>query len=265
MRAELAGELNEKIQALNQESDVKECKWYKLESAKSRFAIQKILTLCLEYTDTERLRIDVLVWDSDDSRHKVIGRDDNKNLMNMYIQLLRNVIVKRWRGSGVWQIFPDQNSIIDWVHVRNILRNTDVYSDDSESFLDRTWNQSKSLHSIVSIEEADSKLTGLCQAIDIFSGMSIFSFEKKVAFTEWRKRNSPQQELFPSQKIELSNKDNEQSTVMNYCLEQAESKNIRIHFDPNIGLVTKDPNQVINVWLYSPQAPYDKAPTRGNC
>jgi len=264
MRAELAEEINGKIQILNQESDVKECKWYKLESAKNRFAIQKIIDLCLEYADIDRLRIDVLVWDSEDSRHKVIGRDDNKNLMNMYIQLLKNVIVKRWKGSGVWQIFPDQNSIIDWVHVRNILRKIDLYDDDSDSYLDRTWNQFKSLHSIVSVEEADSKLTGLCQAIDIFTGMSVFSFEKREAFTEWGKRKSPQQELFPTEKIELSNKDNEQSTVLNYCLEQMATKNINIRFENNSGLVTKDPNQVVNVWFYTPQTLSDKAPIRDN-
>lgn len=264
MRAELAGELNKKIQILNNLSKVKECKWYKIKTAKDRFAAEKIIELCLKFAEPERLRIDVLVWDSNDSRHEVIGRDDNKNLMNMYIQLLKNVIIKRWKGNGVWQIFPDQNSIIDWIHVRNILRKIDLYDDDSDSYLDRAWNQFKSLHSIVSVEETDSKLTGLCQAIDIFTGMSVFSFEKREAFAQWRKSKSPQQELFPTDKIELSNKDNEQSTVLNYCLEQTTTINIRIHFDNNSGLVTKNPNQVVNVWFYTPQTLSDKAPIRGN-
>lgn len=264
MRAELAEELNRKIQILNQESDVKECKWYKLESAKNRFAIQKIIDLCLEYADIDRLRIDVLVWDSEDSRHKVIGRDENKNLMNLYIQLLKNVILRRWKGNGVWQLFPDQNSIIDWVHVRNILRKIDIYNDDSESILDRTWNRFKSLHSIVSIEEADSKITGLCQAIDIFTGMSVFSFEKTKAYLEWCRKTSNQPPLFSLENIKLSNKDIEQSSMLNYFLEQAATKNIRFHFENNSGLVTKDPNQVVNVWFYTPQTLSDKAPIRDN-
>lgn len=264
MRAELAGEINGKIQALNQESDVKECKWYKLDSAKYRFAIQKIINLCLEYADINRLRIDVLVWDSEDSRHKVIGRDENKNLMNMYIQLLKNVIVKRWKGHGVWQLFPDNNRIIDWHHAHNILKNIDAYNDDSEGLINKKWHQFKSLHSITSIEQTDSKLTGLCQAIDIFTGMAVFSSEKRKVYVEWSRQTSDQLPLFSIENIKLSNKDIEQSGMLNYFLDQAATKNIKIHFDNNSGLVNKDPNQVINVWLYSPQASYDKAPVRDN-
>lgn len=264
MRAKFAGELNEKIQALNEESDVKECKWYKLESAKYRFAIEKIINLCLEYADIDRMRIDVLVWDSEDSRHKVIGRDENKNLMNMYIQLLKNVIIKRWKGNGVWQIFPDKNTVIDWHHVHNILKKIDAYNDDSEALLDKKWHQFKSLHSITNIEQTDSKLTGLCQAIDIFTGMGVFSFEKRLIYLDWCNKTSNQLHLFSMENIKLSNKNCEQSSMLSHLIKQAATKNIRIQFEKNLGLVNKDPNQVINFWLYSPQASYDKAPIRDN-
>lgn len=260
LRAELALEINEKIQALNQQSDVQECKWYRLKTAKDRFAIQKVVELCLEYADSERLRIDVLVWDSKDNRHKVIGRDDNKNLMNMYIQLLKNVIVKRWKGNGVWQIFPDRNTIIDWHHVLNILRKIDAYSNDADLLLDKEWNQFRSLHSTVSIEEADSKLTGLCQAIDIFAGMGVFSYEKKDMFNDWKYSKSPQQELFALERNKLSKKDCEQSTLLDYFLQMAATTQIK--FDITNGLKSKDPNQVINFWFYIPQRPSDKAPIR---
>jgi len=259
---ELAGELNEKIQMLNKQSDVKECKWYNLESAKDRFAIQKVINLCLEYADSEQFRIDVLVWDSEDSRHKVIGRDENKNLMNMYIQLLKNVIVRRWKGNGVWQIFPDTNTVIDWAHLLNILRKIDAYNDDSDLMLDKAWNQFRSMHSIVSIEQTDSKFTGLCQAIDIFTGMSVFSFEKRKVFNEWCRNHSYQSLLFSEEEFKLSNKDIEQSTMLKYFLDKASTKNVKTYFDSSIGLVTKDPNQVINIWLYFPKRLSDKVPTR---
>ena len=52
------------------------------------FAIKAVLE--------KSIRIDSLMWDIDDSRHKISGRDDTANLCRMYHHLLRNVFLERW-------------------------------------------------------------------------------------------------------------------------------------------------------------------------
>lgn len=260
LTANLAVELNDRIQELNLESDVRECKWMKLRNAKYRFAIQKIVNLCLDYAKPNQLRIDVLIWDSHDSRHDIKGRDDNKNLQNMYVQLLKNVIYKRWNNGGLWLIFPDENSIIDWVHVHNILSNYYSYNNDPQNLLDDNWEQNRPQHRIYKIVEADSKSTCLCQVIDIFTGMGVFSYEKRDIYNAWRDSHSPQLHLFPAEPYPFNPKDIEQSTVLDLFLDNLKTKGIETIFESNLGLYTSNPEQIINYWFYKPQRDTDKAP-----
>lgn len=263
LQAELAESINNQIIKLNEASGVEECKWYKLSSAKDRFAIQKVIELCLEIIDPESFRIDVLVWDIEDNRHRIIGRDDVKNLKNMYIQLLKNVIFKRWKGDTAWEVYPDQNNSIDWIHVLNILKKLPEYNDDSALFLDKQMKQFSCVHKVKVVEEVDSKLFGLCQAIDIFTGMCVFSHEKIEVFNEWMRRKSEQLTLFDmNTDLKLSKKDKEQSTVLDHFISLSKTKSIKFQLTDNQGLRSMDPSQPVNFWLYDPKKSYDKAPIK---
>lgn len=63
--------------------DLKEFKWKDLSSARHRFAALKMIEWTFPKLVQHTIRIDVLLWDTEDSRHKIRGRDDVANLSRM--------------------------------------------------------------------------------------------------------------------------------------------------------------------------------------
>jgi hypothetical protein len=56
-----------------------ELKWGELRSAKKRFVAIRVFNYIIEQAIAGNLRVDVLTWDIEDSRHKVQGRNDVRN------------------------------------------------------------------------------------------------------------------------------------------------------------------------------------------
>ncbi len=87
--AAIAQKLISEIEQSLQKSNVSELKWKKIKNARDRYAAIKVIDICLSYVSRRELRVDVLIWDTQDSRHRVVGRDDIQNIKNMYIQLFK--------------------------------------------------------------------------------------------------------------------------------------------------------------------------------
>ncbi len=91
--------------------------WSKLRSARERFAALNMLDYMLEKARSNLLRVDVITWDVEDSRHKIQGRSDIRNLRRMYYFLFKDVLGKRWPAEAIWQIYPDESSTNPWSHL----------------------------------------------------------------------------------------------------------------------------------------------------
>ena len=74
---------NSELQKQLDESNVQEFKWQNLNGAKERYAAQKMYRFAITKACARQLRADVLVWDTKDSRHTIVGRDDIANLNRM--------------------------------------------------------------------------------------------------------------------------------------------------------------------------------------
>jgi hypothetical protein len=72
---ELVDRLQGDLKRLLDESGVAEFKWKNLDGAKERFAAIKMCKFAIENALARKLRVDVLIWDIQDSRHNVPGRD----------------------------------------------------------------------------------------------------------------------------------------------------------------------------------------------
>jgi len=116
-------DVEDRARKLLEESSVSELKWKKLAGAKERFAANKMCKLAVEEACARQLRVDVLVWDIEDSRHNVPKRDDIANLQRMYYHLFRNVLRARWPHSAVWRLHPDEHTAMDWATVQDYLEN----------------------------------------------------------------------------------------------------------------------------------------------
>lgn len=258
--APVAQKLASEIEQSLQESNVRELKWKKVKSARDRYAAIKVIDICLAYVSRGELRVDVLIWDTEDSRHRVVGRDDRQNMINMYIQLFKNVLRKRWPSEAVWQLFPDEQSIIDWERMKNTLARTDRFVRAGDTLLDNEWNNLRRHFGVMEISETSSKESALIQVADLFVGVGVFSHTQPDVFEAWRKQNGNQMAL-PlddfKEKASFSRKEKEHSAVTAHLLEKTKRSVVW-----KKGLRTFNPNYGINFWLYEPQRASDKAPRR---
>lgn len=117
---------NERLRGVLDDSDVAEFKWNKLRSAKRRFCAGKLIDSVVD--DLLRLegRVDVLVWDTQDSRHSVPNRDDDKNFERMYFHLHRTLMLRR-DPESVWHLRPDEKLGVDWDTLQECLHSVGAW------------------------------------------------------------------------------------------------------------------------------------------
>jgi len=255
------------LQAILSESAVTEFKWKKLRRARERFAARKLLFYTIKRAVEGAFRIDVLIWDTQDARHSVVGRDDIDNLQRMYFHLFKNVMARRWSDNAIWRFYPDEQTSIDWESMRVFLAKASSRIEPQISIfhnLPFRWILRRYFH-IEQIIEGISAEQPLLQLADLFAGMTVFSYTKYAAYEAWMLANSPTQPLFPvdtKSKNGSSNGDIEKFTTLKYFDQQCKSHKLGVSLKSNRGLRTPNPANPINFWLYQPQHPMDRAPTR---
>jgi len=258
IRAALAEKLSE--------SDVTEFKWAKLRIEEYRSLARELLTVAVEYAVARELRIDVLIWDTHDSRHAIRGRDDIANLQRMYYHLFKNVLSVRWPNESIWRLCPDEQSQIAWDQVQNFLELTGARLNvDRDLFAGSElsdWLKTEfAIHSIV---EAKSHEEALVQLADLFAGLCVYSRECYGKFDYWEKSQSAQMPLFAedSDSISLSNADKARCPVLAELTSGCRTHKLGVSLKSSQGLRTFDPKNPINFWWYTPQHENDRAPTR---
>ena len=82
------------LRSLLDQSNVNELKWKNIDGAKERLAAKKLLRSAVRHAKRGTLRADILIWDIEDPRHKIRGRDDLANLERTYYKLFKNVMIE---------------------------------------------------------------------------------------------------------------------------------------------------------------------------
>jgi hypothetical protein len=91
--------VNQGIRQLLASSSVREFKWRKLKDVRYRHCALKLLDAVWEYLASAEARVDVLVWDNQDARHAIAGRDDRANFGRMFFHLHAASMKRRPRNS----------------------------------------------------------------------------------------------------------------------------------------------------------------------
>jgi hypothetical protein len=99
-----------------------ELKWSKIDRDRDRDAACDLLRTALRLIAQDQLRVDVMIWDIEDSRHKVRRRDDLNNLQRLLYRICIDVLTRRWPAQAHWAIYADQQSGIDWHNLPLMLR-----------------------------------------------------------------------------------------------------------------------------------------------
>jgi hypothetical protein len=258
--------LEDELLRLLEESGVSEFKWKKLDGARERFAAIKMCEFAIENALARKLRVDVLIWDIQDSRHRVPGRDDIANLERLYYHLFRNVLRARWPNKAIWRLQPDENTALDWETVKDCLeaKSTSIKVDCT---LFPVGGFKVSLRREFGIEEIQPVLSGdhpLLQLADLFAGLAVFSRHRFADYQKWLKDKSPQKLFFEDAEhpSDSSRSSQERFQVLNSFDDACKQKNLGVSLKTNRGLWTPDPKNPINFWMYEPQHPEDKAPLK---
>ena len=179
--------LARELRHLLEESDMAEFKWKKLDGAKERFTAQKMCKCTVDKACAMQLRVDVLVWDIQDSRHSVHGRDDIANLQRMYYHLFRNVLRARWPNDAVWRLYPDEHTAMDWETVKDCLDAVSTRIELERSLLtggDFRFRLKRDF-GIEEITPGNSREHPLLQLADLFAGLAVFSRDKYDGYQGW--------------------------------------------------------------------------------
>lgn len=272
LEASRSAEVSSEIADILDRAQVAELKWTKLRQARDRFAALHVIDAILDRAIRSHLRVDVLVWDTEDSRHKIPERDDIANLQRMYYYLCRNVLSTRWPPQSTWALFPDENTAMDWISVQNRLdaagASLRAPGDPSAPTLFRI-NFAREFR-IQHIAEVDSKTTPLAQVADLFAGLGAFSYMAYPTYALWRLGASGQEDLPLSEVtsgrlvMPPGKSDLDRFQVMIHLDETCKANRLTVGLKSSQGFRTYDPRLPLNFWLYAPQSESDKAPTKGN-
>lgn len=258
--------VTDKVARAIEEARLSEFAWNKLRSHDALLAANAMTDIAVDAACSGGFRVDVIIWDTLDSRHAVEGRDDLANFERMYYHLIKTTIEKKWPKAS-WMIRPDERTDMDWHDLEQCLMYPSRKYKNSQSLvLDKQFQGISMPLRICDIASSHP----LVQVADIFAGLASFSWNEHSKYASWKSQHSEQFYMLSNQfPQEL-----QQNTAGIKCKSQALQHFEKIYL-PRLrgrdrkefekrrrGLVTLDPNMPINFWFYIPQRNYDKAPRR---
>ncbi len=259
--------INDRLWSLLNESGISEFKWKKLNGAKERFAAQKLCKFAVEACCGRELRVDVLVWDIQDHRHRIAKRDDIANLERMYYHLFRNVLRARWPDSAFWKLYPDEHTALNWATVQDCLDNKSITVAVERSLFTGGQFQTRLRREfgIEKIQPVLSEKHPLLQLADLFAGLAVFSRDKFDEYETWMRVKSPQASLFdePDDSSDSTRSTKERFPVLKEFDKLCKQRRMGVSLKSKRGLWTPRPENPLNFWPYNPQHLAEKAPTKG--
>jgi hypothetical protein len=240
---------------------VAEFKWHELSSAKRRFCAIALVDAVFDALLPCEARIDVVVWDTHDSRHRVLNRDDDRNFERMYFHLHKLLMTRR-AAAAQWHLRPDEKLGIEWNTLQQCLGAVGAWRKYYEQTL-LADEFSLAQFDVRSLKQVHSCDLPLCQLADLFAGMAAFSRSQPALIRAWRAQESGQQTLLPNESVPaLSNRERERLPVIAYLSHRAKARRLGVSLDTRGYLHTPNPANPINFWHYMPQHANDRAPTR---
>lgn len=263
-KVEYVEELNIQINESLKTSGVCEFKWKKLQSAKYRFAAEKLCTITVNYAKENKLRVDTLIWDTYDRRHKIEKRDDVGNMHRMFYHLIGNVIHNRWQASVKWNIFPDEMNAMNWGDLKYFLERKPHPSQKQKSYMNELYSSREmDKYNISRIQPCMSHETPLVQVADLFAGIAVFSRQNTAEYSEWEYQNATQLRLLEEPKFtKFTNTQQERFPIIKYFKELCRKNKLGVAHDNTKGFTTYQPKYSLNFWHYESQHTKDIAPTK---
>lgn len=267
---EKAKTLENAISAYLSGRNIKEMKWEKVRTDHKRDAALWMIRRVFDESIRGNFRIDVLGWDTQDSRHRIKNRDDVVNLEKMYYHLCRNLMRSRWGKDSIWHLYPDENSAVNWDLVRDTLYAKSMESGGliSAPKLEGTGTKVtirfRRNYTIADITPVKSELYPLVQVADLFAGLAVYSKIGALPYDKWRTwYKAKLTNDVPGNTPTPTGTEKARSALLNKLGQWIrEQPALGYTLDRQKGIYTLDPQSPINFWWYRPQREEDKAPTK---
>jgi hypothetical protein len=259
--------LRDKLSQTLESKHVSEAKFAdvkKLDSSEFGTAETFLIDSISSFVASGLLRVDVLTWDTTDSRHSIPGRDDVQNLSRMYYHLLRHIAIKSHPES--WNIFLDVNERVEFRSLLSCLSNSSIKVNACQiPMLMEMIRKIENFGIINKVTEIDSKSEPLVQLADIFAGITRFSFESGKQCWEWIANNSiPTQQILPglSELTPIRRSDECRYQLILTLYNLSKKHRLYVSLKTEKHLVTKRSSSPLNFWFYIPQNENDIAPKK---
>ena len=251
--AGLVPQLTEQLTLSLREYGISELKWTRL--GDRNYTVECAIAFVDHMLSglAEGLRVDVLIWDTEDKRHRVENRDDIANYERMYFHLHRALIRRRGQDS-IWHLRPDEQVQINWKTLASCLTSRGTWIPHGQQSA-ASFRFGILVPTISTFRQVDSRATPLSQLADLIAGMA--------AYTRSRPSVVHQQlepEVGNEFKEFMSKRDKVRFRVISHLYNGCRLRRVGLSLRSHGYLCTSDPIQPVNFWHYQPQHSSDKAP-----
>ena len=225
-------------------------------------AAQAFIEYGVDFAKREMIRIDVLVWDTRNSRHSVQKRDNIANLERMYYKVLRH-ISEQWNQRN-WEFYPDEQSSFNWEEIISYLDKTQLPRRRPNILT--LLEEERCYINFTTLKQMESHKEPIIQLSDLFAGMARFTREKGKQCVDWlcsQKRNG--QLLLLDYEVgvdESSRRGHSRFALVGKLDNLCKKCRLGVSLNKRKYLWTPSGRRPINFWNYEPQHQDDKAPTK---
>lgn len=248
--------LADRLSQILADHGISEAKWQDVRDARRRAGAESVLRELLSEAVAGTARIHAIVWDTRDSRHDVVGRDDHSNLGRMHYHLYRHVC-RQWPPS-VWAFLPDEHGTMDWDMLGETLWRTGRRREGQQALFD---GRVGTTYRVLRLDERQSLDEPLLQAADLVAGMVAYSRDRFDRYRIWKDQQSGQGVLFGQEEgSTLSRRDVYRWELIESFWRACRQHKLQVSLESTAGLRSRAKGKSIDFWWYEPQGSYDQAP-----
>ena len=210
-----------------------EFKWYKTKQARQKDAAVGLIDVAVDMALEKLIRIDVISWDYDDSRHSIDNRDSIRNFHIMYYRLLSNALHKFWPNESIWMFYPDETTCVNWEEVKSFVNTQSLKI--TQKTLSNLVEMLRSYH-VIQTKEVPSEKSPVNQLADLFAGLIPYSRNcyEKYNYIETTKQGEP---LFEASNVDVTDTDHKRYEIIKRLLKRKNEQKVGISFKSSGGCV----------------------------
>ena len=227
-----------------------------------------MLRCAVEAILKQRVRVDVLVWDKHDRRHRVPGRDDVANLARMYYRALIHA-ARQWHHP-TWVITADEHTALEWERIADFVRQTRVVKWGSQLYLAMMDDRRTFEASVQTVRSSDELLV---RVADLFAGLGRYLRDQAANYQVWHAWRAGIQSHRLQLGLALPGLDDPSEPPLTGSAkarfelafrfnELIASHRMGVSLETQGYFVTYRPSLPLNFWHYTPQHDQDRAPVK---